>query len=299
MGRIGPLTKKIYQRIIICFCIFCAGFSALYLRIGLLGRSEELTETAIKQSRYTLTAVNDRGIIYDRELVPLTGEETEAISVILPSAENAAEVIKSVPEPRRETASDLLARGAPFLLPGVKLPTVDGVFVFEQQIRHSGLAPHILGYLNSEGQGVTGIEKSYDAFLSENGRQVELVCTLDGLQRPIAGIKPDIRESGSDRTGIVLTLDKEIQTIIEQLGAKMLDKGAIVVMEPHSGEILASASFPDYDTADLSAAVNDTQNTPMINRAFLPYSVGSTFKIVTAAAVLEEGIAMTQVTECT
>lgn len=297
-GRIGPLTRKMHRRIVVCFCILCAGFSAMYLRIGMLGRSEELTETAVKQSRYTLTAVDDRGIIYDRALRPLTGEESEPVSVILPSAKNAGTVLAAVPYTRKKTVGELLGRGAPFLLTGVSLPETDGVFSFARQVRYTGLAPHILGYLDSEGKGVTGIERSFDGLLSENGKKIEVVCTADGLQRPIAGIAPEVRQSGGER-GIALTLDREIQRVVEEAGKEMLDKGAIVVMDPHSGEILASASFPDFDPADLTAAVSDTANTPMINRAFLAYSVGSTFKTVTAAAALEAGIPLTRTAECT
>ncbi|MBR6791126.1 MAG: penicillin-binding protein 2, partial [Oscillospiraceae bacterium] len=287
-----------YRRIVICFCIFCVGFSALYLRIGLLGRSEALTETAANQSRYTLTAVDDRGIIHDRQLRPLTGEETEQVSVVLPMPQNTQAVLNAVPAGRKKAVGNLLSRGAPFLLTGTELPVMDGVISFERQVRYSGLAPHILGYLNGEGKGVTGIERSFDGFLDENGRKAEVACTLDGLQRPIAGIEPEVRESGPGY-GIVLTLDRDIQRIVEQAGAEMLDKGAIVVMDPYSGEILASASFPDFDPSDLSGAVFDTENTPMINRAFLAYSVGSTFKTVTAAAALEAGIPLTEVNECT
>lgn len=298
IGRIGPLTRKIYRRMTVCFCVFCVGFLALYLRIGMLGRSEELAETAVKQSRFTLTAAEDRGNIYDRDLQLLTGEKTEPVSVVLPSAENAGKVLQQVPSSRKNAVGKLLSRGAPFLLTGAELSSVDGVFTFERQVRYSGLAPHILGYLDSGGAGVTGIEKSFDRLLSENGRKIEVVCSLDGLQRPISGLPPEIRESGSEY-GIALTLDKEIQALVEKAGQEMLEKGAIVVMDPYSGEILASASFPDYDPNDLSKAVKDTENTPMINRAFLAYSVGSTFKTVTAAAALEEGISLTETTECT
>ena len=71
----GPLTRRLHRRILFCFGLFCAGFSLLYLRIGLLGRSDELAQTAARQSRYTLTAVSERGMIYDRAMRPLVGEE--------------------------------------------------------------------------------------------------------------------------------------------------------------------------------------------------------------------------------
>ena len=300
-GWVGPLTRRMYRRVVLCFCLFCVGFSLLYLHIGLLGRSDDLMETAAKQSRYTLTAVNDRGLIYDRNLQPLVGENSEPVSVILPQPENTAAVLSTVPYTRKKSVGELLQRGAPFLLAGIELPEeLTGVLTFRRQVRYSDpLAVHVIGYLNNEGEGITGIEKSYDTLLTENSRQVDVVCTLDGLQQPIAGIEPEVRESGADENGIALTIDKEIQRIVEEAGDEMLDKGAIVVMDPYSGEILASASFPDYDPNDLSAAVSDTENTPMINRAFLAYSVGSTFKVVTAAAALEADIPMTQTTECT
>lgn len=71
-----------------------------------------------------------------------------------------------------------------------------------------------------------------------------------------------------------------------------------VVLDPYSGEIKASASFPAYTLQTLGTDVADEENTPMINRAFLPYAVGSTFKIVTAAAALEAGIPLSESMVC-
>ncbi|MDD6032913.1 MAG: penicillin-binding protein 2 [Oscillospiraceae bacterium] len=297
----GPLTRRIHRRILICFGLFCLGFSCLYLRIGLLSRSDELAETAARQSRYTLTAVSDRGMIYDRHLQPLVGEKTTPVSVILPQPRNTAAVLEAVPDSRKESVSQLLQRGTPFLLQDIAFPQgLFGVYAFSARRRYSEsqLAPHLIGYLNSEGQGITGIEKSFDSLLQSQSHQIQVVCSLDGLQRTIAGAEPQIRETGSETDGIVLTLNRQIQAIVEQAGQELLKKGAIVVMDPYSGEIVASASFPSFSPLHLEEAVTDTENSPMINRALLPYSVGSTFKVVTAAAALEAGIPLTETAEC-
>ena len=87
---------------------------------------------------------------------------------------------------------------------------------------------------------------------------------------------------------VVLTLDREIQEICEDRG-RSIGTGAVICADIRNGDILGMASFPDYDPADLEAALND-ERCPLINRALYSYSVGSVFKIVTAASALEQGM---------
>ena len=161
------------------------------------------------------------------------------------------------------------------------------------------LAPHIIGYLDDAGHGVTGIEKSYDEYLASFEEETQAVYQLDGLGRGISGLSPEIREAAPVKAGVVLSIDANIQKIVENAGSKGLEKGAIVVMDPYTGEIKAMASFPSYRPDNLAQAVTDSENTPLINRALLPYSVGSTFKVVTASAALEQDFPLDQIYECT
>ena len=154
-------------------------------------------------------------------------------------------------------------------------------------MRKRQTAAHLIGYLDYEGNGVTGIEAACDEFLSAHGREVEVSATLNALQQVIPGLEPEVRMSEDAGAGVVLTIDREIQQCVEEIGGEMLEKGAIVVLNPYSGQIKAAASFPAYSPLHLEEAVADAENSPMLNRAFLPYSVGSTFKVVTAAAALE------------
>ena len=122
---------------------------------------------------------------------------------------------------------------------------------------------------------------------------------MDGLGHGMPGVEPEVRDGGSNSAGIVLSIDKDIQTVIQNVGNRELKKGAIVVMDPYNGEIKGAASFPSFTPTDLEKSIKDTENSPMINRAFLPFNVGSTFKIVTAAAALEAGIPMSEIAVCT
>lgn len=73
--------------------------------------------------------------------------------------------------------------------------------------------------------------------------------------------------------GIVLTLDKDLQTIVEREGA-VLGRGAVVLLEAETGAIRAMASFPGYDVTDVAAAL-EAADSPLLNRATAAWNVGS------------------------
>ena len=97
---------------------------------------------------------------------------------------------------------------------------------------------------------------------------------------------------------IVLTIDSKIQEKVEAIMDDTIARGAVIVMNPHNGDILAMASRPNYLQSQLSQYLSGGDNyseylssQPFINRSILSYPPGSVFKIVTAAAALDSGIA--------
>lgn len=282
-------TDGINKRAIGSFCLFCLLMLALVGRLCSIVLSDGLQQTAQTQSSYTLTVADERGLIYDCHMEPLVGTQEKWLTAVFPTPRNQQKVLDAVSPDRRSTVAELLEKGTPFVLETDAAVDAEMVYSFSVAERYSEdqLAAHIIGYLDYSGTGVTGIEKSFEEFLSAHGRKLQVTGTLNALQQTIAGLEPEVRISEDAGAGVVLTIDAEIQRIIEEIGGEMLDKGAIVVMDPYTGQIKAAASFPGYSPLDLETAVNDTEGSPMLNRAFLPYSVGSTFKIVTAAAALE------------
>lgn len=148
------------------------------------------------------------------------------------------------------------------------------------------VAQHIIGYC-SENAGVSGIEKEYNDFLISQSENSTITYTLDGLGNPLKNMTPQVSLSTQISSGVVLTIDKRIQNIVEEIGNDNIEKGAIVVLDPKTSHIKASASFPSY--SDIEIAI-DAQNTPLINRPYSNYSVGSIFKLVTSATALENKI---------
>ncbi len=175
------------------------------------------------------------------------------------------------------------------------------------------LAAHSLGYVGEIDQeelqklgnpqlqggdivGKAGLEKYYDSFL--RGKKGQKEVEVDALGREVATLFSQKPVAGND---LLLTMDKDLQTYAENLLEGK--RGSIILSHPYSGEILVLANKPSFDpnwfTEEISYAdwekISLDPDYPLINRAVQSiYSPGSTFKIVTALAALEEGVTDSQ-----
>ncbi|MDT9681545.1 penicillin-binding protein 2 [Streptomyces sp. TRM76323] len=154
---------------------------------------------------------------------------------------------------------------------------------------NGSLGAGILGYVNAEGRGAGGIESMLDAELA--GRDGKITYAHSGGRRvPTAGARETPAVPGSD---IELTIDRDIQwaaqrAISEQVAASRADRGYVVVQDTRTGEVLAMANAPGFDPNDLSQADSAAMGNAALQDAFEP---GSTAKVMSMAAVLEEGVA--------
>ncbi len=168
-------------------------------------------------------------------------------------------------------------------LPGVGvLPTTRRVAM------NGGLAAHLIGYTDIDGKGLEGLERELETTL--RGKPGLLEAEFDGGRRPIPGtIRREVPEQpGRD---VLLTLDATLQHDVQTALRKAYvesraDAATAIVLDPKTGDILALANYPTFD-------VNKRNEFPAsfrANRAVTsPYEPGSTLKVVTVAAALEEG----------
>ena len=282
-------TESIFRRTSAIFAAMVLAAAGLVGQLSRIVASDDLAQTAQTQSKYTLTVADERGMIYDCRMQPLVGMEERWLTAVFPTPQNQKKVLDAVEPERKQTVAELLETGKPFVTETTESVEAEMVYSFSvpERYQENQTAVHLIGYLDYNGSGVTGLEKEYDSFLNECGQKIEVTAMLNALQQTIAGMEPEVRVEGGDGAGLVLTLDSRLQQIVEAVGSRMLDKGAIIVMDPYNGQIRAMASFPAYSPLNLTDAVSDQDNAPMLNRALLGYSVGSTFKIVTAAAAME------------
>lgn len=282
----------ITKRLSACLMAIFLLFTALIARLSYLTSSEQLYQTAQNQGSYTLTIDSQRGKIYDTNFQLMVNTTETYIAVISPTADNAIELMSLAQADDQEKLMQKIQEGRPFLWEvDTNDIAIDGVEVYTKSERYSPqqLAKHVIGYVDSDGvNGMTGIESSYNDFLKENSSTSTVSVYVNAQQERMAGSESVINKTENDN-GVVLTIDKGLQSIVESVGTQRIDKGAIVVMEVETGKIRAIASFPSYDLKNLSEAVNDSEKQPLFNRAISNYHVGSTFKAVVAAAALGDG----------
>lgn len=276
------------KRLISFFCIFLCALGAVALRIVYLERGGEAAGAAVIQSSRTISVAQSRAGIYDRNGRPLVNRSFEWKALVFPEEADLS-VLKDYvnDESFIETAKD----GLPVVVDtGGKIIEGPGVYNFKTPRRYSEnqLAAHIIGYIN-DGAGASGIEKAYDGLLASEGPKSTVTYYTDGRGRLLYGEKTAFSTDGAERkSGVMLTLSTEIQKAAEAALKDSLEKGAAVVMDAQTGEILAAASVPCFDPGNVAVSLG-AKDSPFVNRAFSAYTVGSTWKLVVAAAALENG----------
>lgn len=158
-----------------------------------------------------------------------------------------------------------------------------GVYVYKKKVRYgpAALATHVVGY-----NGKTGIEKAFDHILKSNQKELEVIT--DGFGQPIAGLSDFEAETGKFPY-IKLTIDADFQKAVEEVMDESGKRGAVVVLDARTGEILSMASRPNYKQYRLKEYLKN-DDAPLINRAIEAFTPGSIFKVILLAAALEEGI---------
>ncbi len=151
------------------------------------------------------------------------------------------------------------------------------------------IAAGILGWVNAEGKGGGGIEQQLNATLAGKDGKIRYAQS-GGRQVPTAGSTETPAVPGSD---VELTIDRDIQwaaqnAITEQVEKSRADRGYVIVQDTRTGEILAMANSPGFDPNDLSDAEPEALGNAALQDAYEP---GSTAKVMSMAAVLEENVA--------
>lgn len=290
------------RRVAAFFAVFMLTMFLLLLNVYTISTGSGLAETANRQSSYRLSVAKTRGTIYDTNLQPLTGRETEYIAAIRPLPESAAALADVLPRSRMEEVYTLLTKGNPFLLKVPGTVSAEGIDTFQVERRYAvenQIAANVIGYLDSSSTGVAGIEKVYQEYLSEDAGEILVSYRVDAVNRVLPGEEREIFDTYQKKNrGVVLTLDAEIQALAETAAKKHLKRGAVVVTEVPTGKIRAMVSVPDFSPTDLGAAL-ENPDSPLLNRALSAYNVGSVFKVVSAATALENGVSPDTVFECT
>lgn len=270
-------------------------------RILLIDNETDYVDAAQNHSIYSITLAKTRGKIYDRNGNALAGGTYGYKAVIIPSADTSAALLNYLTAEEWDNISNSLKGNFPFAadVPDGTCAT-EGITVYRvpQRYAETGAAVHLVGYCGQNG-GESGIERVYDAWLSDAAGEITVTCRVNASGKSLAGARQEVTDTtANSETGVMLTIDSNLQNIAETAAAAYLECGAVVVLDVESSEIMAMVSLPGYDRNHIAAVLNDSRS-PLVNRAIAAYNAGSVFKPVVAAAALENGLDPDALYECT
>ncbi len=317
---------RIYQKKKILFL----GIGSLLLLLGLFGRlvylmvaqSEYYAGLAQELHERERDIKAARGRILDRNGIALADNKTVCtVSVIYNQIEDREAVINMLCKELGLTEDYVRTRVEKYsarerIKSNVDKETGDrireydmpGVKVDEDYKRYypyGMLASKVLGFTGSDNQGIIGLEVMYEAYLSGTPGKILTVTDARGIELQKEGERREEPIAGDDLT---ISLDLNIQNYAMQLASqayetKEADNVMILVMNPNNGEIYACVNWPEFDlnnpyelTQVWSEKLTDGNTQDNLNKMWRngcindTYEPGSTFKIITAAAGLEEGV---------
>jgi cell division protein FtsI (penicillin-binding protein 3) len=272
-------------------------------------RGPDLVRMAASQHRARIELTPHRGPILDRH------GDALALSLDVPSIfvrprewkgqeAQTPQLARAVGLPLR-AAQKKLASDKPFVwlrrqvsprqADAVKALGLRGVYTVNEGRRlypHNMLAAHVLGFVGVDSQGLEGLERKLDRAIRGASHDIEADRDARGRQIFTSGV-PDAPVKGSS---VELTIDDSIQDVAERELAKGVASakaigGSALVLDPHTGELLALANVPTYNPNQPGSASDPAWRNRIRNRALTdPFEPGSTFKAVLAAAAIEEKV---------
>ena len=279
------------RRVLALYAVILLCFAVVLCRLYFLAQNPVYAARAEAQSTVTLSLPARRGNFYDHNGLLLTGLEPRWQTLCFPGENNYTRLYDATDSAGQAKLYQNRNRAAPFLLETVRDLSSLGLRSFPAAKRYASvpLCQHLLGYLDADGRGASGLEKALDDLLAGTGAHDTLTCAVTAQGRLREGETPQLIQNDSGAVGVQLTISRPVQRAAEAVAAETMTSGCILVLDVQTAAVRASVSVPGYDPDDLAASL-DAPNSPFLNRVLESYAVGSVFKPVLAAAALEAGL---------
>ena len=277
-------------------------------------KQEFYTSEVSKQRELSIPIDSGRGLILDRNFIPLTDRIEKKVAIIFPQyfklSDNNIFLLEEITGIQAEELYNRIKNSKYNLefslkndinLDDGRLITTKGLFIVNKKIRYDddGVLSHVIGYINQvDLRGMSGIEGAMDGLLSGNGGK-SVIATLDGLKRFIPGEGYEIVSNYKKNESLRLTIDYNIQKIAEDVIDESARQGAIIVSDIKTGEILSMVSRPNFNPNNISEHLK-SEGDELYNKAIqMAFPPGSIFKIVVAIeSLINDPSIMDETFEC-
>lgn len=309
----GDWREVLRSRLFVCAALFVLWTAAIEARLVYLQVVEhaDMMARANRQQLRTVKLPAKRGEIVDRAGNVLAysvdadtiGADPSEVDDPKAVAKRVCAALDHCTAQQREVMAERLAADQQFAYLArqvsreearrVKALDIPGIAFYKESRRYypkKDLAAHVLGYVGVDNVGLGGLESTFDARI--RGREGKMLLQRDARRRAMSSREERPPTAGD---GLELTIDEYLQFIAErELRNGVAENGALggsaIILQPATGEILALANWPTFNPN----AFNASDIVARRNRAVQDlYEPGSTFKIVTASAAIEEGLIRT------
>ena len=303
--------KLLHKRIKIIFLIIIFLFILIIVKVGYiqLFSYNKLNDLASDLWSRNLPIEANRGLIYDINNLIIADNITTTSLVLIPNQiKNKEKVARDISEilgvsyeemykhvSKKTSIERVHPEGRRLsyeIADKINELNYDGVYLLKESKRYypyDKLLSHVLGYVGIDNQGLSGLELQYDEYLTGNYGSIKYFSDAKGNRLKMS----EIYEKPQDGMNLQLTVNLDIQKSVErELHNVMIkykaDNALAIVMNPNNGEILAMSSRPNFSPSNYNDYTIEqiNRNLPI----WMTYEPGSTFKIITLAASLQEKI---------
>lgn len=303
--------KKIDERIRLLLFIMLVLLLFILLRVGYIELIDYNKLRVLAEDLWSrnLPVAADRGLILDRNGVVLADNITTTSLVLIPSQIKdpqltSVSLAKILGVSKEEMDKHVLkktsiervhpeGRGLPYEIANqIESLNLEGVYLVKESKRYypyNNLLSHVLGYVGIDNQGLSGIELLYDNYLTGEAGAIKYFSDAKGKKLSLS----EVYEAPHSGMNITLTIDYNIQKSLERELNNVVsmfnpDMALAIIMDPNTGEILGMSSRPDYDPNNYRKYTMEelSRNLPI----WASFEPGSTFKVITTAASVEEKI---------
>ena len=299
-------TRIRYVFLIVIIVLIIAILRVFYIQVFSYEKLSTLAESLWSRK---LPISADRGEIVDRNGEVLATNITTTSLVVIPNQivdkEDAAKKISEILGSDYEDMLNHLSkktsiervhpegRGLDYeTAEAIDALKIDGVYLVKESKRYypyDTMLSHVLGYVGIDNQGLSGLELYYNDYLTGEDGSIKYFSDGKGHKLELA----EIYESPTSGITLELTIDINLQMAVENeldnaIAKYDADSAIAIAMDPNTGEVLAMASRPNFNSNDYQS-----YSTEVINRnlpIWMTFEPGSTFKIITLSAAIEEGL---------
>lgn len=299
-------TRIRYVFLIVIIVLIIAIARVFYIQVFSYEKLSTLAESLWSRE---LPISADRGEIVDRNGEVLATNITTTSLVVIPNQivdkEDAAKKISEILGSDYEDMLNHLSkktsiervhpegRGLDYeTAEAIDALKIDGVYLVKESKRYypyETMLSHVLGYVGIDNQGLSGLELYYNDYLTGEDGSIKYFSDGKGHKLELA----EIYESPTSGITLELTIDINLQMAVENeldnaIAKYDADSAIAIAMDPNTGEVLAMASRPNFNSNDYQS-----YSTEVINRnlpIWMTFEPGSTFKIITLSAAIEEGL---------